>query len=32
MQAIQRPIASDNLDFEGEMAVIMGEAGKHVKP
>ena len=32
LQAIQRPIASDNLDFEGEMAVIMGEAGKHVKP
>ena len=32
MQAIQRPIASDNLDFEGEMAVIMGEAGKHIKP
>ena len=27
LQAIQRPIASDNLDFEGEMAVIMGEAG-----
>ena len=22
----------DNLDFEGEMAVIMGEAGKHIKP
>ena len=32
LQAIQRPVASDNLDFEGEMAVIMGEAGKHVKP
>ena len=32
MQSIQRPIASDNLDFEGEMAVVMGEAGKHIKP
>ena len=32
LQSIQRPIASDNLDFEGEMAVIMGEAGKHIKP
>ena len=32
LQSIQRPIASDNLDFEGEMAVIMGEGGKHIKP
>ena len=32
LQSIQSPIASDNLDFEGEMAVIMGEAGKHIKP
>ena len=32
LQPIQRPIASDNLDFEGEMAVIMGEGGKHIKP
>ena len=32
MQSIQRPIASDNLSFEGYMAVIMGEAGKHIKP
>ena len=31
-QPIQRPIASDSLDFEGEMAVIMGEGGKHIKP
>ena len=31
-QAIQRPVASHSLDFEGEMAVIMGEAGKHIKP
>ena len=25
MQAIQRPTVSESLDFEGEMAVIMGE-------
>ena len=31
-QPIQRPIASHSLDFEGEMAVIMGEGGKHIKP
>tara|TARA_Y100000588_G_C13899444_1_gene772192 strand:+ start:323 stop:811 length:489 start_codon:yes stop_codon:yes gene_type:complete len=32
LQAIQRPIASHSLDYEGEMAVIMGEGGKHIKP
>ena len=32
LQPIQRPIASQSLDYEGEMAVIMGEAGKHIKP
>ena len=32
MQAIQRPTVSESLDFEGEMAVIMGEGGKHIKP
>ena len=31
-QPIQRPIASHSLDYEGEMAVIMGEGGKHIKP
>ena len=31
LQPIQRPIASHSLDYEGEMAVIMGEAGKHIK-
>ena len=32
LQPIQRPIVSQCLDFEGEMAVIMGEGGKHIKP
>ena len=32
MQPIQRPVVSQSLDFEGEMAVIMGEGGKHIKP
>ena len=31
MQAIQRPSVSKSLDFEGEMAVIMDEGGKHIK-
>ncbi len=31
-QPIQRPKVSTSLDYECEMAVIMGEAGKHVKP
>ena len=31
-QPIQRPVTSHSLDFEGEMAVVMGEAGKHIKP
>tara|TARA_B100000579_G_scaffold435013_1_gene457255 strand:+ start:1107 stop:1958 length:852 start_codon:yes stop_codon:yes gene_type:complete len=30
-QYIQRPKVSTKLDFEGEMAVIMSEAGKHIK-
>ena len=29
-QPIQRPISSHSLDYEGEMAVIMGEGGKHI--
>ena len=32
LQPIQRPAVSQSLDFEGEMAVIMGEGGKHIKP
>ena len=32
MQPIQRPSVSKSLDFEGEMAVIMDEGGKHIKP
>ena len=32
LQSIQRPVVSKSLDFEGEMAVIMGEGGKHIKP
>jgi len=31
LQPIQRPVVSKSLDFEGEMAVIMGEGGKHIK-
>jgi len=31
-QPIQRPKVSTSLDYECEMAVIMGEAGKHIKP
>ncbi len=31
-QPIQRPKVSTNLDYECEMAVIMGEAGKHINP
>tara|TARA_Y100001970_G_scaffold289973_1_gene422004 strand:+ start:954 stop:1805 length:852 start_codon:yes stop_codon:yes gene_type:complete len=31
-QPIQRPKVSTNLDYECEMAVIMGDAGKHIKP
>jgi len=27
---IERPLASDSLDFEGELAVIIGKAGRHV--
>jgi 2-keto-4-pentenoate hydratase/2-oxohepta-3-ene-1,7-dioic acid hydratase in catechol pathway len=29
--AIVRPRASDNLDFEGELAVVMGRTARHVK-
>ena len=31
-QPIQRPKVSESLDYECEMAVIMGDAGKHIKP
>ena len=31
-QPIQRPSVSTHLDYECEMAVIMGDAGKHIKP
>ena len=31
LQPIQRPTVSESLDFEGEMAVIMDEGGKHIK-
>ncbi len=31
-QPIQRPQVSESLDYECEMAVIMGDAGKHIKP
>ncbi|MFA5487596.1 MAG: fumarylacetoacetate hydrolase family protein [Candidimonas sp.] len=27
---IERPLASDSLDFEGELAVIIGKAGRHI--
>ena len=30
LQPIIRPKASDNLDFEGELAVIIGKAGRHI--
>ena len=29
-QAIQRPLVSTHLDFEGEMAVIIGKGGAHI--
>lgn len=28
--AIERPLCSDSLDFEGEMAVILGSGGRHI--
>jgi 2-keto-4-pentenoate hydratase/2-oxohepta-3-ene-1,7-dioic acid hydratase in catechol pathway len=31
-QPIVRPVVSDNLDFEGEMAIIMDGGGRHIKP
>ena len=31
-QPIQKPKVSTHLDYECEMAVIMGDAGKHIKP
>lgn len=31
LQNIQRPQVSTHLDFEGELAVIMGDAGSHVQ-
>jgi 2-keto-4-pentenoate hydratase/2-oxohepta-3-ene-1,7-dioic acid hydratase in catechol pathway len=27
-----RPRVSDNFDFEGELAVVIGRAGRHIKP
>jgi 2-keto-4-pentenoate hydratase/2-oxohepta-3-ene-1,7-dioic acid hydratase in catechol pathway len=27
-----RPTVSDNFDFEGELAVVIGKAGRHIKP
>jgi len=30
LQPILRPKASDHLDFEGELAVIIGKAGRHI--
>src|SRR5258708_31414604 len=27
-----RPTVSDNFDFEGELAVVIGKAGRHVNP
>jgi 2-keto-4-pentenoate hydratase/2-oxohepta-3-ene-1,7-dioic acid hydratase in catechol pathway len=27
-----RPNVSDNFDFEGELAVVIGKAGRHIKP
>jgi 2-keto-4-pentenoate hydratase/2-oxohepta-3-ene-1,7-dioic acid hydratase in catechol pathway len=27
-----RPTVSDNFDFEGELAVIIGKSGRHIKP
>ena len=29
-QPLRRPQASDNFDYEGELAVIMGKAGRHI--
>jgi len=30
-QAIVRPLCSDSLDFEGELAVVIGKAGRHIR-
>jgi 2-keto-4-pentenoate hydratase/2-oxohepta-3-ene-1,7-dioic acid hydratase in catechol pathway len=27
-----RPTVSDNFDFEGELALVIGKAGRHIKP
>lgn len=29
-QPIERPLCSDSLDYEGEMAVVIGTAGRHI--
>lgn len=29
-QPMQRPLCSDSLDYEGELAVIIGKGGKHI--
>ena len=31
-QALVRPLASEQFDYEGEMAVIIGRAGRHISP
>lgn len=31
-QPIVRPLCSDSLDYEGEMAVILGKGGRHIPP
>lgn len=31
MQKLERPLASEKLDFEGELAVIIGRRARHVK-
>ena len=31
LQPILKPLASSHLDYEGEMAVIMGEGGSHIE-
>jgi 2-keto-4-pentenoate hydratase/2-oxohepta-3-ene-1,7-dioic acid hydratase in catechol pathway len=31
LQPLERPLASEKLDFEGELAVVIGRAARHVK-
>jgi 2-keto-4-pentenoate hydratase/2-oxohepta-3-ene-1,7-dioic acid hydratase in catechol pathway len=30
--ALVRPAVSDNFDFEGELALVIGKGGRHIKP